>query len=437
MRLSITTLAFVLLLLLSTPVRAHFLWLVVEPSQEVQLHFSEGPYELTAPRLLQLLEPVRTKVAAGELKLNPNPRAWAGRLQHGGQSAGVSWRYGIFARGDRPFLLEYYGRGASSLESAAKSDGLRSEILATREGDRLVIRVQFDGKPVPEAEVVVSAPNRLEPDVWQANAMGELRIPLPPEGLLGLRSHAEEPGEGEHDGQSYRLVKHYTTLTVALDPVEAIPSEADTLAWRRLQRASLLRATLPRSVTEIAGEFGLATDSERTAGSFRFVVGSGFETFDVDSGPEELKAWARQTIGSMIQHRLSRPFRQGDGSKPVAFAKTEPGPLHETLALNDSIRSRYHLDGDRIVGVERRMEHTHLSIDVLSSQRTPDGQLLPDRFVVIHRDPKTGSISRVESIAETYDETSNASLPLSRLVTIHAGGAGSVRKLTLSEVKIR
>lgn len=392
--------ALALTLALPALAQAHFVWTVAEAEGHTEVHFSEGPYDLTGARLRGLLESIELRRGETPLELRATARGRVGRSSEPGPVQS-SYTYGLFRmRGERTFfLLRYYAKGCRTLAEAAEPCGLRTEILTRREGEELVASVRFQGEPVPGAEVVVYPPSRLAPQTLEADAAGEVRIPLPREGLLGIRSHASEPRAGTHEGEDYVAVKHYTTLTLSLDPKGSIPAAADPTAWRALQRAAIARASLPGAARVVSATLTSSQGGQERRGSFRYAIGEGLVEFSLPGASEAEQTWARQSVVSMITHRLrGKPFREGEGKRAVTFSKHQDP---RGLSVEVGASTRYVLGEGRFLALRRGGEGPAFSMQVLASE-LHEQRARATRYVVTQR--AGARIERVDSYEDVYPE---------------------------------
>ena len=119
--------------------------------------------------------------------------------------------YGVMQRGEgKPFMLAYYPKLLGHKVEAGKPwDKLPLEIVPLS-GDRF--QVTFQGKPVPDAQVVVVATGGESKEPIQTDAKGEFKLLADKSGLYGIRARHFEPKSGEHEGKKYEEVRHYATL---------------------------------------------------------------------------------------------------------------------------------------------------------------------------------------------------------------------------------
>lgn len=126
---------------------------------------------------------------------------------------------GVRERGGETYLLVYNARGAASLTDAATMTKAPAELLARRDGDRLIVSVRQEGWPVPESEVWLQWPGEDAPQSVQTNINGDATIPWPKEatrpetGFVSIRAKVNEAKAGVADGKRYPAVRRWATLT--------------------------------------------------------------------------------------------------------------------------------------------------------------------------------------------------------------------------------
>jgi N-acetylneuraminic acid mutarotase len=238
------------------PALAHFLWLVAEPAERptsVKLYFGEE----AAPDDPDLLDHVaRTQGwVAGGRRSEPKPLTWTK------DAAGAAWvaeipagtsspilanlNYGVIRRGGETFLLKYYAKAnPSTLPGAWQAVGddqrLPLEIVPTLEGSTAAIGVRWQGQAVKDAEVVVVGPGLKQEVQGTTDEKGVFRCPLADPGGYSVRARHVETTAGEHEGKSYRSIRHYTTLAMPYTPPQLAPVAHH---WGKL----------PRGVTSFGG----------------------------------------------------------------------------------------------------------------------------------------------------------------------------------------
>lgn len=229
---------------------AHFLWLLPQAegknnAAKVQLYFGEAA-EPDDPDLLKPLTGIKVweKNAKGKLEtysltagddslfITPEPKG-AGRAAYG-----LSHTYGVITRGESQFLLQYYAKTYPQKSQRVWSkisctEQLPLDIVPTLKGDEVTLQVNWQGKAQADVELKIIGPKTSDASVTAAtNAKGQHQFKLV-EGVYSIRAKFVQEKKGEHKGDKYDSVRHYSTLTlpfvaVAENNKTAATSEAAT-----------------------------------------------------------------------------------------------------------------------------------------------------------------------------------------------------------------
>jgi hypothetical protein len=146
--------------------------------------------------------------------------------------------------------------------------------------------------------------------------------------------------------------------------------------------------------------------------------------------------WLRDQLHSMVIHRVPA---SGIRSKPVlCFADTETEhPLGRLLTFHGGrFASTYRIRDDEIIVVNRNLGTENMSLQMLESERNPEGKVLPRAYQVQYRDAETGSITRVETIRNRWQRIGKFDLPESLNQTVSSAGGVSVRSMKLQTIKL-
>lgn len=237
MKLHPVNIIFVLLLAMVAPVvaQAHFIWLVhqVDKDARPQLHLYFGELaEADDPELLDHLSDVKawridSVGKTKEIKLAKGSDSLMANLGGGSDSAmyAVQHDWGVFSRGDEPFLLRYYAKTGPELSSDAwrKIDcgkQLALDLIPRRDGDQLRITVKWQGEPIAGAQVKALGPG-IEDLEAESNDKGEVAFALGKQGTYSIRARHVEDQAGSRDGKEFASTKHYSTLALQVGAVAA------------------------------------------------------------------------------------------------------------------------------------------------------------------------------------------------------------------------
>ncbi len=204
--------AFVGLAVLAVAVPAHFVW-GVHRSEGVRFEFSENPGDSILENFAGKGEELKLVFPKGSSKLVKQDHfvTLAGTTP----LVGARLDYGVLDKGEsgKAFNLIYHIKSADSLASAAKSADMPIEIFASRHSNTEVkIKVLWNGKPAPEAEVVYGCQKAKE-TTTKTDSKGEAVLAgILPNKVLFVRSFAAEAKKGELNGKKYETIRHYATL---------------------------------------------------------------------------------------------------------------------------------------------------------------------------------------------------------------------------------
>jgi uncharacterized GH25 family protein len=209
------------------PACAHFIWIIPDESaNRVSVVFSETPAP-DSPALLDKISHMQLMARNSNGRAEPLKFTKSDDVLRAEVSAdntrtiGGVCTYGVMKRGNtEPFLLVYHARTCVTKkgEKAATTDSEPWDRLAldivpdkTKPG---TFRVLWNGKPLKDAEVVAVSPESDEPSKLKTDSTGTFLTDLSKPGLYGFRVRHIEPTSGEHDGNPYKEVRHYSTLVV-------------------------------------------------------------------------------------------------------------------------------------------------------------------------------------------------------------------------------
>ncbi len=207
---------------------AHFLWIVAgaqSPDGKAHVYFAEDASP-DDPELLDRLgtltvhqkvdgKLVALKAAKGKDSLVADPGEAKSDVY------ALNHSYGVMSRGNSPpFLLKYHAKCLTSTEpskwtATAGAEALPFELVPRFDGEKLVVRTLWQGKPLPAGEYVVAFEGT-EDIKGTADERGEFSFKLPAGKPASIRVKHVDKTKGEHDGKAYEETRHYTTLVVTL-----------------------------------------------------------------------------------------------------------------------------------------------------------------------------------------------------------------------------
>jgi len=366
------------------PVQAHFLFLVPsEDGNSVQLVFSE---ELAPDSAVPITKVSQTElfemVSNNPLKMTQKENAYVVSLPKGNShTLGGVCVYGVLEKGADPFLLCYYPKAILGPGATNKAwEKLPLEILVSGGHGKVI----YQGKPVAEAEVIVTPSGEEDRRTKTTTAAdGSFAFEVPKsKGLLSIRARHIEKKSGTHRGKDYKEAKHYATLVISssrlapLNPASAKKSVPENPAATKLlseaRQARMEWDNFPgftanlivnHNGTIVRGKVNVSKDAQ--------IDLEGFED-------QEVKSWLRRQLGSLVSHRLSNGTVQ---KTPCAFLDDNKNhPLGRKIqVLNNELHSSYRIRDRQIIEVNRSMKAIRFTITVLHNYETPE-----KKFVTVH-----------------------------------------------------
>lgn len=215
-----------LLMCLASPVDAHFLWIVAgiqSPDRKLHVYFSES----AAPDDPALLDRVAgltvQQVWAGEMRtltLVKGHDSWEATATDQPVLYQLQHIYGVVTRGQEKFLLHYYARCYSSDQPQTwipiePAHQLPLDVTPRLEGTQTILTALWQGKPLQGAQVTIHG-EHMEPCELTTDQRGEVAAELPLGQRYSIRVKHVEQRSGQHRGQEYQSVRHYTTLALLL-----------------------------------------------------------------------------------------------------------------------------------------------------------------------------------------------------------------------------
>ena len=124
-------------------------------------------------------------------------------------------QYGVYGTA----LLTYWAKhvhaaSAAQFNSAGPSKELKLDIVPQVDGDELVLTVNWDGKPLPGAEVTIAV-NDAEAVEKKTDDAGRVTLKPQGTGLVGvLANRKDDEATGKLGEKSYNQALHYSSLTL-------------------------------------------------------------------------------------------------------------------------------------------------------------------------------------------------------------------------------
>lgn len=212
--------------LLPQTAQAHFIWLVPLEG-EVRLVFGERPEpgdaalldRIKATSVWQLVDGAEWQVDV-ERAVDADLGWYRCRDVKPRASMSFHCPYGVLDRGGKSMLLHYWGSyralnpdRAESMANPAGSEHARLELIPWLDGNSLLVRVVWDGKPQPGCEVHVLGDGPAA-GMHKTDGEGQLRLDAGNWDRLALRAATTVATPGEQDGKAFSEERHHATLVV-------------------------------------------------------------------------------------------------------------------------------------------------------------------------------------------------------------------------------
>jgi hypothetical protein len=441
-----------LILLVSLPAQAHFLWADITSAPQPALHltFSEDGTSPTSPRLLSRISSAKVWTAGvAPLTLAPTAGAQVAALPAAQHVAAAEETWGIYDASEAglgTFLLRYYAKAANNTPAASSPMGLSVEVFAHRQGGQVLAQVSHDGKPAVGAEVWVAAPGATDQPILKTDAHGEVQFPVTASGKCRIRAMVAETVSGDYAGKKYTLIRDYSTLTF---PVEAkaaqvslasVPSShpdahADPAAYALLEAAHDARQTFAPNFPGLTAKITFDDNGMVHAGMLTFDPAGTLHVSAADLSPQA-QEWLENQSDSLLTHRQNDDFATGEGRDALTLGSDDHNPLGRVVTLHDALQSSYRIKDNTLTEVTRTMGGQRFTVTVLETTPGNPGKYLPHQFAVTYFDAKTGAINRSDLSTDTFAKVDDVWVPVSRRVVQAKDGGFTTRTISFSDIHI-
>jgi hypothetical protein len=342
------------------------------------------------------------------------------------------WDYGVRAvPGQAPFLLRHYSKAVAGQPdeiNQLKPKGTRLEVVASFDGDRVVLTALLDGQPLAGAKFT-AVDSDLVDHKLEGNADGQATFTPPAASVYSIYTSHVDATSGEQDGKSYREVREFATLAFTWPLVS---HEADPEAVKLFEGALAARAVwqdFPGFTAKVGGE----VEGRPFSGEAK-VAADGSVALELDEEP--LAEWVQEQLESITMHRAAGQAPSAEGPRPVLrFADDRVDhPLGRLLAFEGGhFATSYRVKDDQITSVNRVLDGQNMTIRVLDNERNAEGKFLPRSYTVQYWDEATGRLERTESVHDRWTRVDKWDLPLEHTVTAASRDGFSVRSLRVTE----
>lgn len=150
--------------------------------------------------------------------------------------------------------------------------------------------------------------------------------------------------------------------------------------------------------------------------------------------PEPVRKKVDGELYSILKHRKTSDFWQGDGRHPMEIIGEGPEGL--CVQVDDGGPSRLWIKDGRYTLVERNHGKIRFRLHFRQYQALAGDRLLPSQVVLVERGI-TGSIQKVKLIQDTYQEVGPYWLPKERFSLTEVGDGMESIWISLEEVILR
>jgi hypothetical protein len=223
-------------------------------------------------------------------------------------------------------------------------------------------------------------------------------------------------------------------LTSGMSPgtEKGTKSAADPAATKLLADARAARA-LYHDFPGFQADITINLDGKATRGQVE-VSNKDKVTLHVENA--EAEKWAKNTLASIIGHRLSSG---PDEETPCAFIDDDTHhPLGRAIrVLNDEFHSSYRIRDRQVIVVNRQVPGARFAITVMENRVTKEKKFLPTCYVVNTWDAKTDALTSSETHHQTWQRVGAFDLPKETVVVKATGGKLEARSIKLSKIQLK
>lgn len=211
----------------------------------------------------------------------------------------------------------------------------------------------------------------------------------------------------------------------------ALPSQDDALARRLLQRAQGAFQKWPEGFAGFRAQIQCWTSGQNASGWLQVSPG---QRIEVQLPNAELRSLAQIMLARLVDERMPRFFKDGDGRYPITLDAEHGHPFGKRIQVHrrDGERLAYWIDTTgRIRYREREVEGQRMVTAFEEYSRATPGRVLPTRVTTAWFDIESGACIRSETIVDTHCRVNYVWLPATQQVTITGINAIQTVLLTL------
>lgn len=208
--------------------QAHFVWATLSPDgTTLRLQFAELPNDSVIPEFAGKATPTFVFAGPNEpVKMAQDKDdigLYLAKLGKPRNVAGADLVYGLMDRTADVYLLHYYAKAATTIETALEAVGTPVELFIVAKDGGKAVELRRNGQAVPGAEIILYSPDGKQTKL-AADAAGSAAIPADV-AVACVRGMAPETASGTLNGKEYKQIRHYATLAIGEGKVA--PTEHD------------------------------------------------------------------------------------------------------------------------------------------------------------------------------------------------------------------
>jgi hypothetical protein len=207
------------------------------------------------------------------------------------------------------------------------------------------------------------------------------------------------------------------------------PATADPKAYELLKGAQSARETFPADFAGFKAELICNDNGQVATGTLDYQPATGAK-LTITGLSDEAHSWLTQQMNSLLMHRRSREFAEGDGRHPLSLPPDDKSPLGRRVLLNDKLKSSYRVRDGQTSEVDRTMGD-RIVITILATKATGKGKYLPQHYVLNTFDAKSGALNRTDMFTDEFAQVDGVWLPATRRVITADNGKLTARVITI------
>lgn len=214
---------------------------------------------------------------------------------------------------------------------------------------------------------------------------------------------------------------------------------ADPQAYKLMTRAVQARATWDEAFPGFTADVKLNYQGDPQRGTVRVARDGTIKLSGLDGAARD---WAYEWLGEMVFHRTGGQSSAAQ-YREIRFVGPKNDPLGPMLATGDEFDSSFRVDGKVIRQVNRNLapagaRHSgpqRVRINVLATDTTPDGRVLPVQYVINYLDADD-QLTGVEAVSSRFVQVGGYYVPQWRRVITTGDKTITSGELSLSNHRL-